>query len=138
MDPYTPDEWMYHVGKDDHAVARFHHQTLPAHSTLLVGPRPPDPIGFRSERLQVWYNHTSEAWCDPHLHRHEDSDECFIVLRGTLVVAVEGERITVGPRTFCCFPRGVYHAVIDVHPPVETLMIRAPAIADKRYQDHPS
>lgn len=65
---------------------------------------------------------------------HTDSDECFIVLRGILVVEVDGNRFTVGPREFCCFPRGMYHAVVEVHPPVETLMIRAPSISDKVYQ----
>jgi GNAT superfamily N-acetyltransferase len=40
-----------------------------------------------------------------------------------------------GPRQFCCFPVGLYHAVVDVYPPVETLMIRAPSVEDKVYQD---
>lgn len=66
---------------------------------------------------------------------HLESDECFIVLRGTLVVEVEGEQYTIGEREFCCFPRGVYHSVVEVHPPVETLMIRAPSINDKVYLD---
>ncbi len=90
-------------------------------------------MGFASERLQIWYNNTAEAWRDPQPHAHLESDECFIVLRGTLIVEVEGERFTVGPREFCCFPRGVYHAVVEVYPPVETLMIRAPSAEDKVY-----
>lgn len=119
-------------------MARFHHQPLPDRSTLLCGRKPPDAVGFRSERLQIWYNHTTDVWSDERPHAHAESDECFVVLRGALVVEVEGEVITVGPREFCCFPRGVYHAILEVHPPVETLMIRAPSVADKQYRslDH--
>ncbi len=44
-------------------------------------------------------------------HAHYESDEAFIVFEGSLIVEVEGERFTVGPREFCCFPQGVYHSV---------------------------
>lgn len=115
-------------------MARFHHRTLPRHSALLAGHTPPDELGFRSDRLQIWYNNATEPWSDPAPHLHEESDECFIVLRGTLIIEVEEEeRYLVGPGEFCCFPRGVLHSVVEVHPPVETFMIRAPSVADKRY-----
>lgn len=112
-----------------------HHRHLPGDSTLLAGRFPPDAVGFCSERLQIWYNNTAEPWRDPEPHAHRQSDECFVVLRGHLVVEVEGERFTVGPREFCCFPAGVFHSVVEVHPPVESLMIRAPSVADKVYRD---
>jgi mannose-6-phosphate isomerase-like protein (cupin superfamily) len=57
------------------------------------------------------------------------------VLKGTLTVDVEGERVTIGPSEFCCFPTGVFHAVVDVQTPAETLMIRAPSIDDKVFLD---
>jgi mannose-6-phosphate isomerase-like protein (cupin superfamily) len=119
------------------AMTKFHLQKLPDHSTLLSGRAPRDATGFQSQQLQIWYNNTDKNWVGdgetPHLHTL--SDECFIVLSGSLVVEVEGERFTVGPREFCCFPTGVYHAVLEVHPPVETLMIRAPSVEDKVYQE---
>jgi len=115
---------------------RFHHRPLPEYSTLLSGHTPPNEAGFQSEQLQIWYNQTDTSWVgvgeQPHMHT--ESDECFIILRGSLVVEVNGERYVVGPREFCCFPHGLFHAVIEVHPPVETLMIRAPSINDKVYQ----
>jgi len=115
-------------------LAGFHHRTLPDDSALLAGHTPPDELGFRSEQLQIWYNNTEEAWRDHALHWHEESDECFIVLRGSLVVEVEaGERHVIGAGEFCCFPRGMLHGVVEVHPPVETFMIRAPSVADKQY-----
>ena len=113
----------------------FHHQKLPEFSTLLSGHTPPDNIGFVSQQLQVWYNNTQEGWTDELPHAHQESDECFIVLQGSIVVEVEGERFTIGPREFCCFPRGVYHQVIEVRTPVESLMLRAPSINDKIYRN---
>jgi mannose-6-phosphate isomerase-like protein (cupin superfamily) len=113
----------------------FHHRKLPEYSTLLSGRVPPDAVGFTSDRLQIWYNNTSGTWADPAPHAHRESDECFIVLRGSLIVEVEGERHLIGPREFCCFPRGVLHCVVVVLPPVETLMIRAPSCEDKYYAD---
>lgn len=121
---------------ENHKDKTFHFRKLPAFSTLLSGLAPPNKIGFQSSHLQIWYNNTNESWVGegerPHKHLH--SDECFIVLSGELVVEVEGKRFTIGPREFCCFPAGQYHAIVEVHPPVETLMIRAPSVADKIYE----
>ena len=64
------------------------HCRLPDRSTLLAGRRPPDETGFTSERLQIWYNKEETSWIDAGEPPHKDarSDECFIVLRGALVV----------------------------------------------------
>lgn len=115
-------------------MAQFHHRPLPEFSTLLSGRWPPDEIGFQSERLWIWYNHSDESWTDPQTHMHRESDECFIVLQGGLEIEVEGERHTNGPREFCCFPAGVYHRVVSAQTPVETLMLRSPLVNDKAYQ----
>ena len=118
-------------------MTKFHHHKLPEYSTLLSGRTPPDQVGFKSGHLQIWYNNTGESWIGDgeRPHKHLQSDECFIVLVGKLVVEVAGERHTIGPREFCCFPAGVYHNIVRIQLPVETLMIRAPAINDKVYQD---
>jgi mannose-6-phosphate isomerase-like protein (cupin superfamily) len=114
-------------------VDAFHRASLPDHSALLMGRQPPDDVAFRSDLLQVWYNNTDEPWKDVAPHFHTDSDECFIVLAGELVVEIEGMRMVVGPREFVCFPRGTVHSVVEVHPPAETFMIRAPSVEDKQY-----
>jgi mannose-6-phosphate isomerase-like protein (cupin superfamily) len=116
-------------------MPRFHHLRLPDHSTLLAGRVPPDDVGFASDLIQIWYNNTTDHWADERPHAHRESDECFIVLRGCIVVEVEGERHTIGPREFCCFPRDVFHRVVEVFPPVESFMIRAPSVADKVYPE---
>lgn len=119
-------------------MTKFHHRKLPEFSTLLSGHTPPNEVGFKSTNLQIWYNNTAESWIDdaelPHKHLH--SDECFIVLKGALVIEVDGEKYTIGPREFCCFPVGVYHSIVEIQPPVETLMIRAPSINDKEYKEN--
>jgi len=117
-------------------MALIHHKKLPDHSTLLSGREPPDEIGFRSDQLQIWYNNTNESWVgDGEIpHMHTTSDECFIVIKGSIEVEVEGQRSIISEREFCCFPVGVYHAVTKVFPPVETLMLRAPSVEDKVYQ----
>lgn len=116
-------------------MSNFHHRKLPEFSTLLSGPTSPDNVGFRSTRLQIWFNNTDQSWIGdgekPHLH--QNSDECFAVLDGSIVVEVEGERFTVGSQEFCCFPAGVYHAIHEVNPPVKMFIIRAPSGADKIY-----
>ncbi len=118
-------------------MSNFHHRKLPEFSTLLSGPTPPDNVGFQSTRLQIWFNNTDQSWIGdgekPHLH--QNSDECFVVLDGSIVVEVEGERFTVGSQEFCCFPAGVYHAILEVNPPVKMLIIRAPSGADKIYSE---
>ncbi len=116
-------------------TTKFHHQKLPSYSTLLAGREPPNEIGFRSDRLQIWYNNTNTPWQDDGLHAHLESDECFIVLKGTLIVMLEdNKRIRIAAEEFCCFPIGIYHAVVDVETPAETLMIRAPSVSDKVLQ----
>lgn len=115
-------------------MTRFHQRKLPDFSTLLSGRTPPDDVGFQSEQLWIWYHHTDEGWVEPVPHMHQSSDECFIVLQGSLIVEVEGERYTVGPRAFCCFPAGVYHRIVEVQPPLESLMLRSPLVTDKVYQ----
>lgn len=108
----------------------FHHQRLPRHSALLAGRIVPDELAFESDRLQVWFNDT-EGWADSSPHLHTGSDEMFVVLSGALVVEVDGQQIRVGPDEFCCFPAGLLHQIVSAEPPLRTLMIRAPSLADK-------
>ena len=114
-------------------MTNFHHRQLPDFSALLAGPTPPNDLAFLSDRLQVNYFNTVEAWADLRPHAHTESDECFLVLQGSIIVEVEGERVIIGPREFCGFPRGTYHQVVEVRPPVECLIMRNSTNYDKRY-----
>ena len=114
---------------------KYHRRKLPDFSTLLSGHTPPNDIGFKSERLQIWYNNSDESWIDDAEtpHKHLASDECFIILKGSLVVDVDGDQFTINAGEFCCFPAGIYHNILEIHPPVESLIIRSPSIDDKEY-----
>ncbi len=115
-------------------MIKLHHQKLPAFTTILAGHTPQDEVGFKSDKLQILYNNTDTPWKDDGLHAHLESDECFIVLEGALVVELEHDkRVRIAAGEFCCFPVGVYHAVVDVEVPAKTLMVRAPSVADKVY-----
>lgn len=116
---------------------QFHHSKMPDHSTLLSGRSPRDETGFQSELLQIWYNNTNKNWVKtPEVsHYHKESDELFIVLQGALHVEVDGQVHRIGPREFCCFPAGQWHAVVRVELPAETLMIRSPSVDDKVYKE---
>jgi mannose-6-phosphate isomerase-like protein (cupin superfamily) len=88
-------------------------------------------VAWQSDRLQLWFNNTDAEWHDESPHTHRESDEIFVVLEGTVVVDVDGDRITIGPGEFCCFPHGIQHAVVETVPPLRTLMFRAPSVDDK-------
>jgi mannose-6-phosphate isomerase-like protein (cupin superfamily) len=112
---------------------RFHHRRLPDHSALLAGREPRGPVAWQSDRLQIWFNDTDTGWTDAQPHAHRDSDEVFVVLEGTVVVEVNGERVNICAGEFCCFPTGVVHSVVATEPPLRTLMLRAPSIDDKAH-----
>ncbi|HEY4383286.1 MAG TPA: cupin domain-containing protein [Ktedonobacteraceae bacterium] len=114
-------------------MTKFHHRHLPDFSALLAGPTPPDDLAFLSDRLQINYFNSKDGWTDPLPHAHLESDECFLVLQGTIIVEADGERVTIGPREFCGFPRGTYHQVVEVHPPVECMILRNSSSGDKRF-----
>jgi mannose-6-phosphate isomerase-like protein (cupin superfamily) len=51
-------------------------------------------------------------------HQHEREDELFWVVKGTLVIRLRDQEITVGPGQFVIIPKGVEHlpvAAEEVH-----------------------
>ena len=42
-------------------------------------------------------------------HAHEDEDELFLVIRGTMRIQLEDGDVTLGPGEFVVVPRGVRH-----------------------------
>lgn len=110
-------------------------RSLPREFTVLGGPNPTDALAFRSSNLQILWNCSDESWTDLGQHYHRESDEVFIVLKGSLEVEVEQEVFTVDAGELCFFPAGVWHAITRANPPVEALVIRAPVTSDKVYRD---
>ncbi len=45
-------------------------------------------------------------------HTHDNEDEMFLVLEGTLHILLRDQSVRVGPGEFCIVPRGVEHRVV--------------------------
>ena len=55
-----------------------------------------------------------------HWHKHDDEDEVFYVVEGTLLVDLEGETRELGPKQSIMVPRGVVHRT---RAPEKTVML---------------
>lgn len=42
-------------------------------------------------------------------HQHENEDELFLVIKGTLVIKLRDRNLTIGPGQLAIIPRGVEH-----------------------------
>ena len=63
----------------------------------------------------------------PPLHIHEDTDECFYVVEGQLLVQIGEERHELGPGSFAWLPRQIPHTYANVSArPVRALGIAVP------------
>ena len=68
-------------------------------------------------------------------HRHEDEDDSFLLLDGTLSVTVgdDQRQVQAGPGTFVLVPSGTLHALANSGPTdVRFLNIHAPGGFDRR------
>jgi mannose-6-phosphate isomerase-like protein (cupin superfamily) len=46
-------------------------------------------------------------------HSHPDTDEVFLVLRGSLTIRLDDEEVTLGPGQLFVVPRGVHHQPVS-------------------------
>jgi mannose-6-phosphate isomerase-like protein (cupin superfamily) len=46
-------------------------------------------------------------------HSHPDTDEVFLVLRGSLTIRLEDREVTLGPGQLYVVPRGAYHQPVS-------------------------
>ncbi|MGC4192866.1 MAG: cupin domain-containing protein [Thermomicrobiales bacterium] len=113
---------------------RFIKRFVPDAVTVLSGPRPPDPLCFPSDHLQILCNSSDTPWVDPGVHFHEASDEAYLVLQGTMTLQIDGELVVVGAGEICFVAAMVPHAVVHVDTPYRGFVIRAPALQDKVYE----
>ncbi|MDQ3657630.1 MAG: cupin domain-containing protein [Chloroflexota bacterium] len=84
----------------------WHKRTLPLSFVMLGGPKPPDDLGFTSNRIQRIWNACEEPWRDSGQHYHTESDEVFIVFKGSIELAVGDERISTEAGELCFPHRG--------------------------------
>ena len=67
-----------------------------------------------------WWNRTlcavNDSWVrlgvldgDFHWHKHDDTDEFFLVMEGHLVIELEDQIVSLKPGQACTVPRGMMH-----------------------------
>lgn len=72
---------------------------------LLDGPFRPGTIGhFNGHQIQVVEARGSFVW-----HRHDDTDDLFLVLEGRLTIHLRDGDVDLGPGELFVVPRGVEH-----------------------------
>jgi quercetin dioxygenase-like cupin family protein len=69
------------------------------------------------------------------LHTHPDSDESMFVLRGEIVVHLDGHEHRVGPGGLAMAPRGVPHAFLVAEGPASVLCLHTPGCCEAFYRD---
>jgi mannose-6-phosphate isomerase-like protein (cupin superfamily) len=47
-------------------------------------------------------------------HSHPETDELFLVLKGSMTIRMEEGDVELGPGDLCVIPRGVYHQPVSV------------------------
>ena len=111
-----------------------HLRSLPDHWALLCGRSPPDELGFQTDKLQIIFNNTDQAWVDDSPHAHTESDEVYIVLEGAMTIDVSGKPCIVAAGDFLCIPAGVFHQLVAVSVPTKSFVIRSASIDDKIFK----
>jgi mannose-6-phosphate isomerase-like protein (cupin superfamily) len=73
--------------------------------TLLDKPYTPGIVGYLNDyKLQVVKVHGEFVW-----HRHDDTDDFFLVLRGRLTIQLRDRDVELGEGELFVVPRGVEH-----------------------------
>jgi mannose-6-phosphate isomerase-like protein (cupin superfamily) len=72
---------------------------------LLDGPFQPGIVGTMNDyKLAVVRVRGEFVW-----HKHDDTDELFLVTKGTVLIRFRDREVTVGPGELLVVPRGVEH-----------------------------
>lgn len=99
------------------------------HSTVI-------DVDAEASRHEPWFNQTLTTVNDSvvrlgviegefHWHRHDDTDEFFIVLEGQLLIDIEGgDTVTLDPHQGYTVPKGVVHRT---RAPVRTSIVMVEA-----------
>jgi mannose-6-phosphate isomerase-like protein (cupin superfamily) len=91
------------------------------HLNVLKGPLETVEVGkLADECAETWWNQTLCQVNDSvvrlgviqgeyHWHKHDNDDEFFYVVAGTLLIDLEGRTVTLMPRQGFVVPKGVLH-----------------------------
>lgn len=76
-------------------------------STVSEPWQPTTVARFNGNEVMVAKARGSYAW-----HKHEDTDDFFLVLKGTLTIEMRDRSVSLGPGELFVVPRGVEHRPI--------------------------
>ena len=98
-------------------------------------------VGREADEHEPWFNQTLTTVNDAvvrlgvidgdfHWHRHDDTDEFFLVLEGRLEIDVEGgDTVTLEPRQGYTVPKGVVHRTRAPSGRTAILMVEAAGVS---------
>ncbi|MEW6405037.1 MAG: cupin domain-containing protein [Chloroflexota bacterium] len=109
-------------------LAKFAKYTFQGRSGYIIG-----SSNASTAHQLVAVRHTSSVtpWTDPEIHKHENSEEYYILLQGELRLLVAESSVTLKPREILAVKPQVAHAIIGGEGPIEHFGIRAPNLNDK-------
>jgi mannose-6-phosphate isomerase-like protein (cupin superfamily) len=87
-----------------------------------------------STQKLVTLGHTAGVmpWQDSGIHKHDQSEEYYLLLHGNLILLVGKEVVTLQPREILMIRPQTPHAIVGGEGLIEHLGIRTPALDDKR------
>jgi quercetin dioxygenase-like cupin family protein len=83
--------------------------------------------------FMLFENHMPQGKTTP-LHAHANEDETLYVLDGEILVHIDGENHSLGPRGIAVAPRGVPHAFLVKSPTARVLCLQTPGSAETFYR----
>ena len=111
--PTEPDQWV--VGSSP-TMERF------VQTKINLAEKLTSFSDYFSPRTIAQYNNSDimvvKAKGDFPWHKHDETDDFFLVLKGTLIIELKDEAITLGPGEMYIVPKGVEHRTVaneEVH-----------------------
>ena len=95
------------------------------HHGYILGTRLPESAAAYSKYLDIGFNRQSIGWRDEKPHFHSQSDEFFIVLRGSIDLLIHKRIVSVEAGHLLGIRAGLSHQVIKVTPPIENFLIKS-------------
>jgi len=95
------------------------------HGYVVGGKLPNSDLAY-SPLLDIGFNRQKFSWYDENPHLHENCEEYFIVLKGSLHFLIENKSVTVNHHELIGIHAGVSHQIVGGDPPVENFLIRIP------------
>lgn len=115
-----------------HAVGPIgdHHQANWVANSLMIERATTEDTGGLYSVWEMWI--TADGNPPPHVH--QDEDEAFLVLEGTVDVTVGGVTESIGPGGFAFAPRGVPHGFAITSDVARLVLIATPGGAEQFFR----